>query len=111
MLKNQKKFLLGNLLTGLSVPFLGGGIKALWAAGGISNSDAVASLTGTIVNIVGGGQTANIKNAILFVLGKAGNYSNWYDMAWSMVDLITVFLPGGWGVRLAVAVPKLVATL
>lgn len=111
MVKSQKKLLFGSLSTALAVPFIGKGLKVAWAAGAISRQDAISSLTGTIVNIIGGGQAANVRNVVVFVLGKAGNYSNWWDLAWSIIDLVTVFAPGGMAVRLAVSAGKLVATL
>ena len=57
------------------VPFIGSGIKVLWAGGGISKSTAISSITGTLINIIGGGQATNIRNIVCFALGKAGNYN------------------------------------
>ena len=71
------------------------GLNALWVSGGLSTSNFVGTLTSTIINAAGGGQVASIKNALLFLLGKGGNYSNWYDLAWTVVDTVMAFLPGG----------------
>lgn len=111
MIKSKKKLLSGAFLPATMVPFIGSGIKVLWAGGGISKSTAISSITGTLINIIGGGQATNIRNIVCFALGKAGNYNNWYDLAWTIIDLATVFCPGGMLPRLVASAGKLVATL
>ncbi len=111
MNKLKEKLVYGSLTTSLLVPFFGTGLKTTWAGGGITKDQAIGSICSTLINIIGGGQAANIKNMVCFALGKEGNYSNWYDLAWSIIDLVTVFAPGSAQVRLAISAGKIVATL
>lgn len=102
------------LFSGITAPILGSlGLKAAWATGAISGSHAVNSLASTILNVVGAGSASAIKNAIAFFVGKgvAAYDGNWWELAWTIIDAVTAFIPAAAVPRLIMNAGKLVTTL
>ncbi|SKA85057.1 hypothetical protein SAMN05428976_10736 [Clostridium sp. USBA 49] len=105
-MKNKLKNLsLVTLFSGLTA--VSSNLKMMWMTGAMSTTAFVTNLAYTVYYALGGGNINSLKSAIQFVLGKGLNYSNWYDLAWTVIDAVLVFCPLGTASKVIISVLRL----